>query len=111
MAVNPSSSNLFNDLAGISGKIRRAQLAKQLLDHVWQTPGALVPQVSFLGAVATFPDVLESAASSEQFADLITQFPGLWSKALAQVESLKFDPLAWKVWKQAFAQMKSVDGI
>ncbi len=104
---SPSSLNVLKLIPGMAGKIRRAQMAKEQLDHVWQTPGALVEQKSYLSAVATFPDVL-STSTPEEFVNLVDSFEGLWSKALDQVEKLVFDPLAIKTWRFAFALMKSV---
>jgi hypothetical protein len=90
---------------GISGRIRRAQLAKQALDSIGRTPGSHVPVRSFLSEVAALPQLLEQ---SSHFVAALQGFDALWRGAVVEVRGLEFHPVVLPRWPYAYGLVKDV---
>jgi len=83
-------------LQGVRGIIRRANLAKRVLDETQQTPGAGDVKRSFISEVASLGDELSLLAGTnrEAFLSKVTQSRAQISAAVLQITSIKkLDPL------------------
>ncbi len=99
----PSSTSL--NIAGLAGKMKRAQMAKEVLDRSGSTPGSHLPTKAALSQLASLPQLLSSLANNnsfDRFAAVVSSFGGMWNAALDEVKRLEFDPVALPFWAHAY---------
>ncbi len=99
-------------VSGFSGRMRRAQLAKDVLDHTWSTPGSRLPVPALLSQFAALPQLLDYlAADSSRFPEFLSILQGFnsqWEAAVKEVRNLEFDPVAAPSWPHAYGLIRDL---